>query len=87
MPLTDCAPQIGANSTLPVTVSSVRVLQATNTRRGFLERVFKPLLRLHQDEPYTMDECLRDIAAVTAKLNKFGMAVELIYITIKSYNA
>ncbi|KAG9548761.1 hypothetical protein KCV01_g23718, partial [Aureobasidium melanogenum] len=49
---------IGYNSTKPVTISSIQVLQAEHTRRGFLERIFNPILSQNQEGPYTLQEAL-----------------------------
>ncbi|KAF2457860.1 surface antigen-domain-containing protein [Lineolata rhizophorae] len=64
---------LGANSTLPVTISSIRVLHANNTRRTFLERIFEPLLGANKDRPYTLEGALKDVSAATDKLNKFDI--------------
>lgn len=63
---------IDQNSTLPTTVSSVTVLGATNTRRGFLKDVVDPLLSANRDRPYTQSEVIRESAAVAEKLRAFG---------------
>ncbi|OCK83310.1 outer membrane protein, OMP85 family [Lepidopterella palustris CBS 459.81] len=64
---------IDDNSTLPVTISSIRVLHATHTRRGFLERIFDPLLKANRDGPYTLSEALADVSGATNKLNRFDI--------------
>ncbi|KAF2231605.1 hypothetical protein EV356DRAFT_569349 [Viridothelium virens] len=64
---------IGSNSTLPVTISSVRVLGATHTRRGFLERIFNPILSINKSEPYTLNEAIAEIASSADKLDRFGI--------------
>jgi outer membrane protein insertion porin family len=61
------------NSTLPTTISSITVLGAPNTRRGFLERIFNPLLSTNRDRPYTQSEVLREVSIQTQKLSRFGM--------------
>ena len=61
------------NSTLPTTISSITVLGAPNTRRGFLERIFNPLLSVNRDRPYTQSELLRDVSVQASKLNRFGL--------------
>jgi len=66
---------IDQNSTLPTTVSSVTVLGAPNTRRGFLKRVVEPLLSANRDRPYTQSELLREVTATANKLRKFGMPI------------
>jgi outer membrane protein insertion porin family len=61
------------NSTLPTTISSITVLGAPNTRRGFLERIFNPLLSVNRDRPYTQSEVLREVSIQAQKLSRFGM--------------
>jgi hypothetical protein len=61
------------NSTLPTTISSITVLGAPNTRRGFLERIFNPLLSANRDRPYTQSEVLREVSIQAQKLSRFGM--------------
>jgi len=63
---------IDQNSTLPTTISSITVLGAPNTRRGFLARIFNPLLSVNRDRPYTQSEVVREVAASAKKLNQFG---------------
>lgn len=63
---------IDANSTLPTTISSVTVLGAPNTRRGFLQGVVSPLLAANRDRPYTQSEVIRETGAVAEKLRGFG---------------
>ncbi|KAK3064343.1 hypothetical protein LTS18_008060 [Coniosporium uncinatum] len=67
------AEPIGDNSTLPVTISSIRVLQAKHTRRGFLEHLFKPILSSNNAEPYTFQSALAEIAQAADKLNRFDI--------------
>lgn len=64
---------IDQNSTLPCTISSIQVLNAPHTRRGFLERIFNPLLSANQDRPYTLSEALREISDRADKLNRFDI--------------
>ncbi|KAL5333288.1 surface antigen-domain-containing protein [Aspergillus crustosus] len=59
---------IDQNSTLPCTISSVQVLNASHTRRGFLEQIFRPLLK-----SYTLSEALREISVHADKLNRFDI--------------
>ncbi|XP_014556179.1 hypothetical protein COCVIDRAFT_100530 [Bipolaris victoriae FI3] len=61
------------NTSLPVTISSVRVLHANRTRRSFLERVVDPLLSANRTEPYTLEEALKEVGEATDKLNRFGI--------------
>ncbi|RAK98023.1 Yip1-domain-containing protein [Aspergillus ibericus CBS 121593] len=64
---------IDQNSTLPCAISSVQVHGAHHTRRGFLERVFNPILSSNQDRPYTLSEALREVSARADKLNRFDI--------------
>jgi outer membrane protein insertion porin family len=61
------------NSSLPVNISSVRILHANRTRHGFLERVVNPILSANREQSYTLDEALREVATATDKLNRFGI--------------
>ncbi|MCJ1310761.1 hypothetical protein MMC25_004428 [Agyrium rufum] len=64
---------IGNNSTLPCTISSIRVLNANNTRKGFLQRVFDPILSSNQDRPYTLAEAIREVSIGADKLHAFDI--------------
>ena len=60
------------NSTLPTTISAIRVLNANHTRKGFLENIFKPLLSANNDRPYTLSEALREVSLAADKLHRLG---------------
>jgi outer membrane protein insertion porin family len=64
--------QIGSNSTLPVTISSIRLIGGTHTRRSFLDRIFNPLLSANRDKPYTLGEALNEVSSAAEKLRRFG---------------
>ncbi|RJE27427.1 mitochondrial outer membrane [Aspergillus sclerotialis] len=64
---------IDQNSTLPCAISSIEVLNARHTRRGFLERILNPLLSANQNRPYTLSEALREVSTCADKLNRFGI--------------
>jgi len=64
---------ISVNATKPVTISSVRVLGATHTRRGFLERLFHPVLSHNRDGPYTLQEALSEVSGAVDKLNRLDI--------------
>ncbi|KAK2734879.1 hypothetical protein FQN57_001442 [Myotisia sp. PD_48] len=64
---------IDQNSTLPVTISSVQVLNAPNTRRGFLENALSPLLSEHKNRTFTLTEALHEISKCTDKLHRFDI--------------
>ena len=70
-------------STFPTTVSSVTVLGAPNTRRGFLKRVVDPLLSSNNDRPFNQSEVMREVASTAEKLRKFGktrrLTLKLVY--------
>lgn len=61
------------NRTLPCTLSSVQIFHAEHTRRGFLERIFNPLLSANRDRPYTLAGLLQEVSTEVDKLNSFGM--------------
>ncbi|KAL8750195.1 MAG: hypothetical protein Q9184_006512, partial [Pyrenodesmia sp. 2 TL-2023] len=73
---------VEANTTLPCTVSSVRVLGAVNTRPGFLKRIIDPLLSANKDRPYTLAEAIRETQYATDKLSRHGIFHEPISITV-----
>ncbi|PSN71842.1 mitochondrial outer membrane protein-like protein [Corynespora cassiicola Philippines] len=64
---------IDDNTTLPVTISSVRILHANRTRRAFLERVVDPILSANREESYTLQEALKEVGGAVDKLNRFGI--------------
>ncbi|KAF3480723.1 sorting assembly machinery subunit [Arthroderma uncinatum] len=61
------------NSTLPCTISSVQVLNAPNTRRGFLEKALQPLLSENKGRTLTLSETLEEVAKCTNRLNQFDI--------------
>lgn len=67
--------QIGSNSSLPVTVSSIRVIGVNHTRRAFLDRILDPLLSANRDAPYTLAEALQEVGTAADKLRRFGRLV------------
>ncbi|MCJ1290337.1 hypothetical protein MMC34_001873 [Xylographa carneopallida] len=71
---------VGTNSTLPCTISSIRILNANNTRKGFLANIFDPLLSANQDRPYTLAEAIREVSIGADKLHKFDIFHEPISI-------
>ncbi|CAK3913027.1 probable cell surface homologous to bacterial outer membrane s [Lecanosticta acicola] len=66
---------ISINSTAPVTLSSVRVIGAQNTRHGFLERILDPLLTHNRSNQsyYTLREALTEISGAVDKLNRLDI--------------
>lgn len=70
---------------MPCTISSIRVLNATNTRKGFLERIFKPILSANHDRPYTLAEAIREVSIGADKLHKLGILGGNIILHISNY--
>ncbi|KAJ5895458.1 hypothetical protein N7495_007149 [Penicillium taxi] len=64
---------IDQNSTLPCTISSVQILSAPNTRRGFLEHIVGPLLSANRGRPYTLSEALQEVTVTADKLGRFDL--------------
>ena len=64
---------IDQNSTRATTISSITVLGTPNTRRGFLERIFNPLLSVNYGRPYTQSEAVREVVIQAQRLSRFGM--------------
>lgn len=74
--------QIDQNSTLPCTISSVQVLNAPHTRRGFLEKALSPLLKENKDRTLTLAETLEEVSKCTDRLSQFGRSRSLLKIFI-----
>lgn len=66
---------ISLNSTAPVTISSIRVLNANHTRHGFLEHIFHPVLTQNRqnEEYYTLREALTEVSKAVDKLNRLDI--------------
>lgn len=66
---------VALNSTKPITISSVRVLNANHTRHAFLERIFNPILSHNRTdaEPYTLREALAEVGTAVDKLNRLNI--------------
>ncbi|DAA78043.1 TPA_exp: Uncharacterized protein A8136_5746 [Trichophyton benhamiae CBS 112371] len=64
---------IDQNSTLPCTISSVQVLNAPHTRRGFLEKALSPLLKENKDRTLTLAETLEEVSKCTDRLSQFDI--------------
>ncbi|CAG8959658.1 hypothetical protein HYFRA_00001561 [Hymenoscyphus fraxineus] len=62
---------VASNSTLPVTISSIRLIGAENTRRSFLDRLFNPILSANRQKEYTLSEALQEVGSAADKLRKF----------------
>lgn len=66
--------QLSSNKTLPVTLSSIQIHGAANTRRSFLSPLFQPLVQASQNEDLTLDQVLERVGLAVEKLQKFGEA-------------
>jgi outer membrane protein insertion porin family len=66
---------VGLNSTRPISISSVRVLHAYNTRHDFLARIFNPILSQNRKDGglYTLREALEAIGGAVDKLNRLDI--------------
>lgn len=53
-------------------IHSVHVEGAKNTRRGFLEKVFEPVLSKEKQQNYTLESAMRELQKATGKLHHFG---------------
>ncbi|KAL8715148.1 MAG: hypothetical protein Q9220_001105 [cf. Caloplaca sp. 1 TL-2023] len=73
---------IETNTTLPCTISSVRVLGAVKTRPGFLKCIIDPILSANRDRPYTLSEALRETQFAVDKLRSHGIFDEPISISV-----
>lgn len=58
-----------------MSISSVKVLHATHTRHGFLERIFNPLLTSNRKDEayYTLREALTEVSHAVDKLNRLDI--------------
>ncbi|KAI1076895.1 outer membrane protein, OMP85 family [Whalleya microplaca] len=61
------------NQTLPITLSSVQIHGARNTRKSFLDPLFQPLVADSRNENYTMADMLGQMSAAVEKLQKFDI--------------
>ncbi|KAL8697787.1 MAG: hypothetical protein Q9201_006934 [Fulgogasparrea decipioides] len=73
---------VGNNTTLPATISSVRVLGASHTRSSFLKRIIDPILSANHDRPYTLSEAIRETQFAVDKLHRLDIFHEPISISI-----
>ncbi len=58
----------------PTTINSIEVHGANNTRKGFLDPVFEPLVRDSQNVDTTLGDVLLRLQEATGKLERFGQA-------------
>ncbi|KAI0430551.1 outer membrane protein, OMP85 family [Xylaria sp. FL1042] len=61
------------NQTLPVTLSSIHIHGAKNTRRSFLDPLFQPLVEDNRNANYTLSDLLNEIGGAVSKLQKFDI--------------
>ncbi|KAI5782623.1 surface antigen-domain-containing protein [Geopyxis carbonaria] len=64
---------IDENSTLPVTISDIRVHGLKNTRHGFLERIVAPALTKNKQDNYTLKSAMEELQKTTDKLHRLGI--------------
>ncbi|KAI1291349.1 outer membrane protein, OMP85 family [Xylaria venustula] len=61
------------NQTLPVTLSSIQIHGAKNTRKDFLHPLFQPLVEDSRNATYTLSELLNEVGGAVSKLQKFDI--------------
>ncbi|OTB10260.1 hypothetical protein K445DRAFT_323121 [Daldinia sp. EC12] len=61
------------NQTLPVTLSSIEINGAKNTRESFLAPIFQPLLDDSRNADYTLADMLDQVGGAVEKLQKFDI--------------
>ncbi|KAI0204479.1 outer membrane protein [Astrocystis sublimbata] len=64
---------LSQNQTLPVTVSSIQIHGAKNTRKSFLDPLFQPLVENSQDAHYTLADLLKEVGSTVTTLDKFDI--------------
>ncbi|KAI5815159.1 surface antigen-domain-containing protein [Pyronema omphalodes] len=64
---------IDSNSTLPVTISDIRIHGIKKTREGFLQDVFKEALSAEKQADYTLKTAMEALQKTTDKLHRFGI--------------
>ncbi|KAG6995850.1 hypothetical protein G7Y79_00041g078020 [Physcia stellaris] len=64
---------IDSNSSLPCTISSIRVLNAPHTRKTFLSRIFDPIITANKERPYTLAEAIREVSIGADKLHRYDI--------------
>jgi len=57
----------------PATVHSIEIHGAKNTRRGFLDPIFQPLVRDNRNAGTTLGDVLARLEEAVSKLERFGM--------------
>jgi outer membrane protein insertion porin family len=66
------APQLSEHLLRPATVNSIEVHGAKNTRKAFLDPIFKPLVEESHNAGTTLGNVLEGLREATAKLQRFG---------------
>ncbi|KAI1157712.1 outer membrane protein, OMP85 family [Nemania serpens] len=61
------------NQTLPVSLSSIHIHGAKNTRRAFLDPLFQPLVEDSRNANYTLADLLNEVGGTVAKMQKFDI--------------
>ncbi|KAI0532725.1 outer membrane protein, OMP85 family [Xylaria digitata] len=61
------------NQTLPVTLSSLQIHGAKNTRKSFLDPLFQPLVEDSRNVSYTLSDLLNEVGGAVLKLQKFDI--------------
>ncbi|KAI0912655.1 outer membrane protein [Ustulina deusta] len=61
------------NQTLPVTLSSIQIHGAKNTRKSFLDPLFRPLVEDSRNVAYTLSDLLDEVGGAVSKLQKFDI--------------
>ncbi|KAJ2967439.1 hypothetical protein NUW58_g10453 [Xylaria curta] len=61
------------NQTLPVTLSSIQIHGARNTRKSFLHPLFKPLVDDSRNVNYTLAGLMNEVGSAVARLQKFDI--------------
>lgn len=67
--------QIDENSTLPVSISEIRIEGARHTKKGFLEKVVAPALSSRREGSYTLASALEELHNRTNVLHQFGISI------------
>lgn len=66
------AVQFAEQMSRPATINSLEVHGAKNTRKGFLDPLFKPLVDDSRNTGTTLGEVLERLQVVSGKLDRFG---------------
>ncbi|KAI0469159.1 outer membrane protein [Xylaria cf. heliscus] len=64
---------LSQNQTLPVTLSSIQIHGAKNTRKSFLNPLFRPLVEDSRNASYTLADLLKEVGDTVATLEKFDI--------------